>query len=288
MRIVEQLATSIVVKSNLPDADYVINPYVGCSFACSYCYASFMGRTVNQPRENWGNYVHVKTNTVELARKELSRRSFREGKPTILISSVTDAWQGLERKYRLARGVLEVLVELRYAGRISILTKSPLLLRDVGLLSSLQDVEVGVTVTTDDDAVGKFYEGRAPRNSARTAVLRRLSAHGIPCYAFVGPLMTHYVDDPDTIDRLLGELRDAGVKFIYAELLNVSAPLLHRLQRSLDGTTEEIEAFVTSQLDQHRRDALARTVLRLVEKHGLSLRLGRVLDHVADRRRGEN
>lgn len=285
MKTVEQVAKTIIVKSGLPDADYVVNPYTGCSFACSYCYAAFMGRFVGEPREAWGDYVYVKTNAVELFRKEIASQRFERGAPSLFLSSVTDAWQGPERKYRLARGILEALVERRYAGRVSILTKSPLLLRDVDLLSQLPNVEVGVTITTDDDEMGRIYEARAPKNSMRLDVLRELSGRSIPSYAFVGPLMTHYVDEPAKIDRLLSALAAAGVRFIYAELLNVAPNLLRRFRATIAGSPDEVERFVAAQVEPARRAALSRLVERLAQKHQLELRLGRVLDHAADRQR---
>lgn len=285
MKTVEQVAKTIIVKSGLPDADYVVNPYTGCSFACSYCYASFMGRFVGEPREAWGDYVYVKTNAVDLFRKEIGSKRFELGLPSLFLSSVTDAWQGPERKYRLARGILEALVERRYAGRVSILTKSPLLLRDVDLLSRLPNVEVGVTITTDDDEMGRIYEARAPKNSMRLDVLRELSSRSIPSYAFVGPLMTHYVDEPAKIDRLLAALAAAGVRFIYAELLNVAPNLLRRFRATIAGSEDEVERFVAAQIEPARRAALSELVERLAQKHQLELRLGRVLDHAADRQR---
>ena len=279
MRIIENKAKSILVKSKLPDTDYVVNPYTGCSFACSYCYASFMGRFVGEPAGAWGDYVFVKTNAVELFKAEFARHQFQDTRPTFLLSSVTDAWQGVEKKYRLARGILSVIADVGYSGRVSILTKSPLLLRDIDLLKQIENVEVGVTVTTDEDEIGRIYEGRAPRSSERLKILEELARQKIASYAFVGPLMTHYVDEPEKMDRLLSRIASAGVKFIYAELLNLSPKLLKRFENTLALNGIESRNFAATQMDPRRRADLASLVETLASDHGIKIRLGRVLDH---------
>ncbi|MBN1783517.1 MAG: hypothetical protein JW812_00950 [Alphaproteobacteria bacterium] len=71
IEIKEVEAKSILVKSNLPDSDYVINPYTGCEFGCHYCYASFMCRYIDKDISEWGNFVHVKINAIELLDKKL-------------------------------------------------------------------------------------------------------------------------------------------------------------------------------------------------------------------------
>lgn len=104
----------------------------------------------------------------------------------------------------------------------------------------------------------------------RIDVLRQLASRRIPSYAFVGPLMTHFVDAPKTMDRLMADLARAEVKFIYAELLYVAPPLLQRLQSTISGFDEDVAAFISAQVDPnllnigHKRDP----VCRAVEDHG--------------------
>lgn len=71
MKTAEYEAKKLIQKSKIPSIDYVINPYTGCTFACAYCYASFSGRLVGEPVKNWGNFVFVKRNAIELAQNEL-------------------------------------------------------------------------------------------------------------------------------------------------------------------------------------------------------------------------
>src|SRR2546430_6603503 len=106
MRLVEVEAKSIITPSKLPTVDFVANPYTGCAFGCAYCYASFMGRFVNESNTAWGEYLYVKTNAVELAARDLARLPDHKRLGTLLMSSVTDAYQGAERRYRLARRIL--------------------------------------------------------------------------------------------------------------------------------------------------------------------------------------
>lgn len=282
MKIEETTAKSIIVASKLPDADYVVNPYTGCQFACLYCYASFMGRFVNEPIENWGNYVYVKTNAVELCEAELKRWPEERKHSSILLSSVTDPYQGLESKYKLTRGILEVFARERYPGTISILTKSPLVLRDVDIIASLPHPDVGMTVTTTDDRISRFLEVAAPQATRRLKTLRELHDNGIPTYAFVGPLLPHFRFEPEKLDELFAGLADAGVKAVYVEHMNLSAYIKKRLWERLRGERPEVQEVYTAAETRTHREALDKLVAELLKKHGLRLRLQQVLYHPED------
>jgi DNA repair photolyase len=284
MRVTEITAKTMLVDTKLPASDYVVNPYTGCSFACAYCYASFMGRFVGEPIEAWGDYLAVKTNAVEVFRADLDRLPPEKRHSTILLSSVTDAWQGPEKKYRLARGILEALRASSYPGFVSILTKSPLILRDVDVIAGLAAKEVGVTVTATDDAIGKFMEARAPAASVRLQTLEALNAANIPTYAFVGPLLPHYRYRRDLLDEMFLRLRDVGTQTLFAEHLNTSPYIRKRIDPLLADAAPEVRAvYAAAKTDEHRR-ILSELVMELVAKYGFELRLGRVLDHNRDKK----
>ena len=95
-----------------------------------------MGRFVGESIENWGNYVYAKVNSVELIKKEIKKLGATS--PKILLSSVTDPYQNCEKQYRLTQGILKVLIEHSYDGLVSILTKSPLVTRDINLIRSFK------------------------------------------------------------------------------------------------------------------------------------------------------
>ena len=104
MKIKEIKAKSIIVKSNLPDSDFVINPYTGCGHSCLYCYARFMKRFTNHS-EPWGDFVDVKINAPEL----IPENTEKYRNKTMVIGSVTDSYQPLEKKYKLTRQFLKNL-----------------------------------------------------------------------------------------------------------------------------------------------------------------------------------
>jgi DNA repair photolyase len=245
-----------------------------------------MGRYVGEPIESWGEYLYVKTNAVDLFTIELERLRRRRTDATILLSSVTDPYVGYEAKYKLTRGILTEANRQRYPGPIGILTKSPLVLRDLNLLQNLPDVDVGVTVTTTEDTISRFLEVRAPPASARIKTLQKLTAENIPTYAFIGPLLPHFRYHEDLLDDLLGSIATAGVKSVYVEHMNLRAYIRKRLWKTIEHEPPEIQAvYRAAETDEHRR-ALDVMVTRLLRKHGLKLRLDEVLYHPKDRNTG--
>jgi len=173
---------TILSKTGIPGRKYCINPYVGCAHTCKYCYATFMKRFTGHI-EPWGSFVDVKINAPEVLRKELKRAE----KDDIILSSVTDPYQPIEAKYMITRKCLEVLALYQFP--VDILTKSPLVLRDIDIISKLKNVEVGLTITTDNEKVRKVFEPNAPPIQPRIEVLRKLHKEGIKTYVFIGPVL---------------------------------------------------------------------------------------------------
>jgi DNA repair photolyase len=270
-------AKGILVKSKLPDTDYVINPYTGCAFGCSYCYASFMGRFVGKQIEDWGNYVFAKVNLGEVLDKELEK--IKDKTKSILLSSVTDPYQGVEGKYRLTREALELLLKHKWQGTVGILTKSPLVTRDIDLFTKFPNVTVGVTVTSTDDAVGRFLERAAPPASLRIKALKTLHEAGIPTYAFVGPLLPHFAATPEKLREIFDALEAAGVSEIYMEHLNLSPYIKKRLTEKMKGADEQIMKKFYSSQSKNYREELNGVIMSLLKHYNFRLRLGGVLYH---------
>ncbi|MBR8640463.1 radical SAM protein [Streptomyces tuirus] len=279
MKPVEIEAKTLIQRSKIPSIDYVINPYTGCVLGCAYCYASFAGRQFGQPVKEWGNYLYVKRNAVELARKELAKMPEHKRRGTVLLSSVTDPYQGHETQYRLTRGILRELDAVSYPGTIRVLTKSPVVTRDIDLLNRLPRAEVGMTVTTTDDTVSRWLEVRAPLASRRLRTLAELHEAGVPVFAFVGPLLPHFATRPELLDHLFGQLVETGVREVYMEHINLKRYIRERMDAVLADEPEDVrEAYVQARTKDHR-EQLDAIVAPLLDKHGLRLRFDEVVHH---------
>jgi len=175
-------AKKVLNKSNIPGYQYCLNPYIGCIHGCIYCYAAFMKRFAGHT-EPWGRFVDIKINTPELLKRQLCNINYGR----VLLSSVTDPYQPVEARAGIVRKSLEILKDS--ALEVSILTKSPLVLRDIDLLKKFRAVEVGFTLTTDNERIRKIFEPNASSIKTRIEALKRLANEGIRTYVFIGPLL---------------------------------------------------------------------------------------------------
>ncbi|MDR0719312.1 MAG: radical SAM protein [Treponema sp.] len=198
---------AIATKSKLPDADFVINPYTGCTHGCVYCYAEFMCRFTGHAGEKWGTFMDVKEGGRMPGPRVL------KGK-TILIGSVTDPYNHLEKKYQKTRSILTRLEELD--AQVEILTKSPLVLRDMDILGRLKNLRVGLSFSTMDADLARLIEPRAASPGDRLETLKQLNAAGIAAYAFVSPLFPLLSDY-----RKIAEAVEKYAAYICFENLNL-------------------------------------------------------------------
>jgi len=177
----EKFAKSVLSRSQV--YDYAMNPYVGCSHSCRYCYAAFMRRFTGHGGETWGEFVDVKINAPELLAREIRKK--KRGR--IWISGVCDPYQAAEKRYRLTRRCLEVLLDDQWP--VTVQTKSSLVLRDIDVLEKFQDLEVGFSIATADEEIRKLFEPGASPIRERIGALGVLHAKGIPTFAKIAPLL---------------------------------------------------------------------------------------------------
>ena len=287
MKISEIEAKTIITPTKVPSADFVINPYSGCQFSCRYCFASYMGRFVGEPVSNWGNYVYVKANAVALVEKEIQRLVRKNPHPRISMSTVTDPYQGVERKYRLTRGILKVFAKHYYKGRVSILTKSPTVLDDLPTIRQIINAEIGMSIATSDDALSRKLDAKAPLAHARLAVLRKLNTAGIKTYVFVGPLLPHMFLRSDQIHSLFSEIRDAGTTDVKIEYLNLPKYVRPKMQQYLEDEPTDIQAVYESSQEDTYRSKLEPMLKDAVRRYGLRLRFNEIIHHSGDQNLAE-
>lgn len=182
---------TILSKSNLPVSDYSVNPYVGCTHGCQYCYASFMKRFTGH-REEWGEFLDVK--------QWLPLRSPEQYRDKALfIGSVTDPYNPQEAQYQRTRALLQ---ELQGSGaKITIQTKSDLVLRDMDLIQTFPDARVGFSINTLDEQFKNDMD-KAVSIERRLSAMKQLYDAGIRTTCFISPIFPEITDVPAIIERV--------------------------------------------------------------------------------------
>ncbi len=217
---------SLLNRSGIRTVDYAINPYIGCAHGCAYCYATFMGRFTGH-REEWGSFVDVKVNAGEVLARQITR--VRDGR--IAIGTVTDPYQPAEAEHGVTRRCLQVLRSCDCS--ISVLTKSPLVLRDLDLLLTMKHVQVGFTLTTLHEATRRHFETRSSPVTARLSALRELARAGVETWAFCGPLLPCLSDSLEEMSRLFEAVAEAGASSVVVDSMKLSGPIWPRVEAVL-------------------------------------------------------
>jgi DNA repair photolyase len=225
-----------------------LNPYVGCEFGCTYCYARYAHRYVVERAHDAGKLngaefadfrgpngweaferrIFVKEQILGALETDL-RRFFRSARPaarscdTIVIGTATDPYQPAERRFRITRAVLERLARCEGLS-LGLITKSPLVARDASLLAEIQrrnDLEVHISLITLDAVVIRALEARSPLPAVRLRALKKLTDAGVNAGLIVAPVLPGITDDVPHLDALFGSARDAGARFIHASPLRL-------------------------------------------------------------------
>lgn len=204
--IVKEIETkNVLTQSNLPVSDYSVNPYVGCAHACKYCYASFMKRFTGHS-EPWGAFVDVK-HWPPILRPE------RYAGKELFIGSVTDPYQPLEETCKRTRALLE---QMQGSGcKISIATKSDLVLRDLDLIKTFPDARVSWSINTLDEDFRKEMD-EAVSIERRLAAMKAFHDAGVRTTCFISPIFPGITDPPAIIRRA-----KAHCNLIWLENLNL-------------------------------------------------------------------
>lgn len=228
-------AKSVITYNTSPDIPYdrSINPYRGCEHGCAYCFArpshAWLGLS---PGLDFETRIAWKADAADCLRKELAHPGY-VCRP-VALGINTDAWQPVERRLRVTRGLLDVLAEARHP--VTIVTKSALILRDLDLLAEMargQRVHVAVSITTLDADLARAMEPRAASPRRRLEVIAALAAAGIPVAVMVAPLIPALTDHE--LEGILEAARDAGAASAGYILLRLPHEVKPLFRAWLDG-----------------------------------------------------
>jgi DNA repair photolyase len=245
LEVYEEQARSILAENDSPDVGFrfSLNPYRGCFHGCSYCYArpshQYLGLGAGTDFER---KIIVKKNAPECLRRELARGRSRG--ETIVFSGNTDCYQPLEAVYGITRRCLEVCLALRTP--VAIITKGPLVRRDIDLLASLNRrarASVFVSIPFVDAEMARRLEPSVATPALRFETLRALSEAGVPTGISLAPVIPG-LNDSD-IPRLLGAARRAGATEAFITLLRLPAEVrpvfFERLRAGFPGRVAKVE-----------------------------------------------
>ncbi len=299
----DSVAASVLNDTRMTGMAYwSVNPYTGCAFGCAYCYARYAHRYVMERAVTAGTlpeqsaasiadlppwlaferHIVVKRNAPTVLARALRQGSDRhlsllKGE-MILIGTATDPYQPAERRYRVTRGILEVLAS--HPGlRIGIITKSPLVTRDVDLLARIarrSSLSVRISLITLNRALARRLEPRAPTPDARLRALRRLNEAGVDAGVNIMPVLPGITDGPDMLDDLVRAAADAGVQRVGVCALRLQHEARKRylpfIAEEFPHLAARYEAAYAHSTDvsTRYREGLSRYVHGLCRKYGLS------------------
>ena len=200
-------------KSRMPFR-WTINPYRGCAHACKFCFARPTHKYLDMNAgRDFEREIVVKVNVPELVRAELARPSWQ--REHVAMGTNTDPYQWVEGRYKLMPGIWEAMRD--FANPCSILTKSPLLLRDLPLMQEVAErttITANLSVPTLDEKAWRSTEPHTPNPRARLEAVAELNRAGIPSGVLIAPLIPGVNDAPEQVEKILELAQEAGAVHI--------------------------------------------------------------------------
>jgi DNA repair photolyase len=274
----EVLAKSALNKVPGPERwgfGWTINPYRGCSHACTYCFARPTHRYLDLDEgEDFDRQIIVKVNVAEVLRKELASAKWQ--RRPVALGTNTDPYQRAEGRYRLLPDILTALADS--GTPISILTKGTLLRRDLDLLAKLAErvpVDLAMSIAVYDDELQQSVEPGTPTTAARLATVAAARERGLPCSVFVMPVLPYLTDTTTHLDRALGMIAEANATSVLHAALYLKPGTKEWFLAWLDREHPELSSRYRALYARspyapaEYRTWLAQRISPLLAKHGL-------------------
>jgi DNA repair photolyase len=227
-------SSPIISKTGFKGYDYCLNPYVGCGFGCSFCYVRFF---VKDPNHAWGNFVRVRKHIFTKLATELRKplrgqgelrvnkngKNYRTAGPIqtdilgnpirifrdkrLVIGTMTDPYQPIERKNRITRQTLKILLDNPTFSKVGIFTRSPIVLEDLDLIRELPRARIHYSISPFPADIMKKLEPLAIRTSRRLDTIKKIKDAGIRIHVNVAPAVPHYSEQmTEELAQKLGEI----------------------------------------------------------------------------------
>ena len=207
--------------------DYSLNPYLGCSFNCNYCYIN------GSKYADSTNSFFIKSNALDILRTQLKKKAKSQERAVILIGSATDPYMDIERELFLTRDILKVANRFKFP--VHIVTKSDLILRDVDILKKINQnsilpedignlkskVIVTFSFSTLDDEIANLFEKSAPNIKKRLKAMKTLKNEKFLVGVSLMPVLPFISDTKIAIDEMFSEFQDIGCDYVFGASLTL-------------------------------------------------------------------
>jgi DNA repair photolyase len=255
--------------------DWSLNPYMGCVHRCTFCYVRAFELRADRPfDERYGRSIRVKTNVVEVLRRELAKASWEHD--SVAIGAATDPYQPAEGRYRLTRGCIEALRD--FSNPFSIITRGPLIMRDVDVLAKAAaraSVSVTFSIPTLDEEVWRRTEPGTAHPRQRLRALKALVDAGVKASVGMAPILPGISDRPEQIEEVVRAAREAGACGVWLNLLflrpGTREHFLESLARDYPEQLDRYERLYARRayLGAEHAKPIRAQVVELAKRHGV-------------------
>jgi DNA repair photolyase len=250
------IINKITKKDKLFIGDYIIDPYQNCEFGCEYCDSSN------------DNIIYIKNDFIKKIQEEL--KNLRKG--TIIIGSVVDPYQNIEKKITMTRNLLELLKNKQF--KVHILTKSDTILRDIDILSQLKNVIVTISISSLNNKISNLLEPKLPSTRARFKIIEKMSKNGIKSGLAIIPILPYIIEDEiEDIIKLSLKYKSKYLLFKFLELKGFHKNIFYDILKNFD--KKLFEKYYQIYKDRYLPDInyiekINNKIIKICKKYGIS------------------